>query len=462
MSDSNSAVLQRAYELVESGQSEEARSLVESVLEAEQSNPDAWWIYAHAVDDPVKARQALNEVLALDPEYPGANELVGVLDSQYPDAADAAKTATPLLLLAALGGHGELPSSEAVWIPETPAEPDATAEAEPEPSFVSQVPPTPPPPAMPPEKRRIVPWWWYVAVGAVALLLLAVFVFVFGRLTGPTIITDSDTNSTLVAVEPTLDTGAQSAQETVSAGGLATLEPGVLVTAEVGGSDQTPVGLEGTSEPLLPGEAGIATSESSLPVVVATLPLESFVTLTPASPEPVVTEGGAESTPEPTEEAGLATEAAQPGAEGGGEATNEAGGETGQATEVAAGIVVPQAVVVIMPAETLNRLVTALSAYSTPPETSLTTETTPLGETLVASFCTQEGPELRDLTRQVMDTVAAAAPVMVDTTSAVGVRAVDCQTGQTLRLIVVDRGTATLYTQGEINREGFESQWVSL
>jgi hypothetical protein len=51
---------------------------------------------------------------------------------------------------------------------------------------------------------------------------------------------------------------------------------------------------------------------------------------------------------------------------------------------------------------------------------------------------------------------------MADTTAAVGVRAVDCSTGQTLRLIVVDRGAATLYTQGEINSEGFESQWLSL
>jgi hypothetical protein len=133
-----------------------------------------------------------------------------------------------------------------------------------------------------------------------------------------------------------------------------------------------------------------------------------------------------------------------------------------EAITLPSGIVVPQTVVIVVPAEALAQLVTGLSAVQTPPDSSLTTETTALGETLVASFCTQEGPQLRDLTRQVMDTVAAAAPVVAASTAAVGARAVDCSTGETLRLIVVNREAATLYTQGEISREGFESQWVSL
>lgn len=451
MSDSNSAVLQRAFELVEAGRADEARGLVESVLEAEQSNPDAWWIYAHAVDDPVKARQALNEVLALDPEYPGANELGNVLDVQYPDAAEAARSATPILSLVTAGVAADglasegAESTEALAEPEGPAEDELAAEPEPEPGFVADVPTTPVVGVQPTKPRRAIPWWWYAAVAAIVVLLCGFLFSLVNRAAAPLVTPTDDLAATVVAGQPTLDMAAQSALETATALGLAMTESGPVTTVETG--------VEGTSEPVLPGETAAATSDSGLPIVVATLPAGSLVTLTPSSPEPVGTEAVV---PAETE---MATDM------GGGEATSEAG----LVTEVAAttpettpGMSVPDAVVVIIPAETLNQLIGAMSAYSTPPDTSLTTEATTLGETLTAGFCTQEGPELRDLTRQVMDTVAAAAPVMAETTAAVGVRAVDCETGQTLRLIVVDRGTATLYTQGEINREGFESQWLSL
>lgn len=439
MSDSNSAVLQRAYELVEAGQADEARSLVESVLEAEQANPDAWWIYAHAIDDPVKARQALNEVVKLDPGYPGASELIGVLDTQYPDAASAAEQATPLLLLAAFEGHGEPPSAEGVFIPEAAP---AVVEAAPdeEPSFVQQVPPATVVMEKPAEKRRLIPWWWYVGVAAVAVLLLALFVLLFGR---PAPTPTPTAGETSVAGQPTLDAAALSAQETLVASGLAT---------EAVGAVSTELAEVATSAPM-----------ASLPAVVATLPLDSFVTLTSPAPESTQLVIGPESTPAgegatdvvPTEAVPVAETptAAEPV-----QATSDAGA----VATPAPGFNLPDTVIIVVPADTLNQIVGQLSALTAPPDSALTTEATALGETLVAGFCTADGPELRDLTRQVMDTVSAAAPVMAESTSAVGVRAVDCSTGQTLRLIVVDRSTATLYTQGAINSEGFESQWISL
>ena len=437
MSDSNSAVLQRAYELVEAGQADEARTLVESVLEAEQANPDAWWIYAHAIDDPVKARQALNEVIKLDPEYPGAAELIGVLDAQYPEAAEAAQQATPLLLLAAFGGHGSQPSAEGVFVTEPTPAPDVVV-VEDEPSFVKDVPTVPVVVEKPAEKRGIVPWWWYAAAAAVALLLLALFVLLFGRPTPAPGVTE-----TAVAGVPTLDSAAQSAQETQVAAGLAT---------EGVGAESTPQAEVATSAPM-----------ASMPAVMATLPLDSFVTLTPAPAETAAVIPGQDATPAgevPTDVAVV-----EPTSVTGDVPTDAAGvapTAAGESPTEVAGVNLPDAVIVIVPADTLTELVSALSAVRTPPDSVLTTEATPLGETLVAGFCTTDGPELRVLTRQVMDTVAAAAPVMADTSAAVGVRAVDCSTGQTLRLIVVDRGAATLYTQGEINSEGFESQWISL
>jgi hypothetical protein len=114
----------------------------------------------------------------------------------------------------------------------------------------------------------------------------------------------------------------------------------------------------------------------------------------------------------------------------------------------------------VLPEDALGQLVIDLSGFAAP-ETALTTEATPIGATMVSSFCTEDGPQLRDITRQVMDALAVRAGVMDDGMNAVGVRAVDCGTGQTLRLIAVDRGAAAAFADGTINRELFESQWLA-
>ena len=462
MSDSNSAVLQQAYDLVESGQTEDARRLVESVLDAEQNNPDAWWIYAHAVDDPVLARQALDEVTALDPDYPGATELASVLDAQYPDAAEAARSAPPILSVLAASAV----AASAVFVPD--AEPEsATASILPgdtrpigdeaEPSFVSEVPPVTPIPVAVPvaEPRRNNSWLWILAA-LIGMLVIIILLFLIGQLgPKPTVtseLTSVAANATSAAVTPGL-------QETLIAAGAVTPIPGLDVTEVID---------------------SVATDLALVPPtgIVATLPLDAFVTLTPGTSaetveavatsevigqpttEPPPTTTGAQETAEvlvvvettvPTEEPGVAVETA-----------TVISPELAAIQTAAPGLNIPNTVVVILPPDALAQLVTGLSAYVTPEDTALTTETTPLGETLVAGFCTQEGPELRDLTRQVMDTVATASTVMGPSTTAVGVRATDCSTGETLRLIVVDRTAATVYTAGEISREGFESQWISL
>jgi cytoskeletal protein RodZ len=69
------SVLDTAFDLIEKGQLADANSLL-TANEAEfASNPDYWWLLAHASDDPVQGRNALNQVLALDKNYPGAKEL---------------------------------------------------------------------------------------------------------------------------------------------------------------------------------------------------------------------------------------------------------------------------------------------------------------------------------------------------------------------------------------------------
>jgi hypothetical protein len=76
MSEATNPELARAYQLIESDELEEARELLDSYLERERDNPDAWWLYAHAVTEPMEAQDALRNVLRLDPSYPGAKSLL--------------------------------------------------------------------------------------------------------------------------------------------------------------------------------------------------------------------------------------------------------------------------------------------------------------------------------------------------------------------------------------------------
>ncbi len=75
MSDSTDAILQAAFDLIEKGELEQAQIALAPLLETENDNPDLWWIYAHAAADSQSGLQALDRVLQLDPDYPGAREL---------------------------------------------------------------------------------------------------------------------------------------------------------------------------------------------------------------------------------------------------------------------------------------------------------------------------------------------------------------------------------------------------
>lgn len=74
--------LQQAYNLIEAGDLENARRILRPILENEKGNPDAWWLYVHAVNDVESARLALNNVLKIDRHYPEAFELMQKLEKQ--------------------------------------------------------------------------------------------------------------------------------------------------------------------------------------------------------------------------------------------------------------------------------------------------------------------------------------------------------------------------------------------
>ena len=86
MSDSTSALLQQAYELIESDELEKAQEILAPLLEEEADNAALWWVYSHAVSDSAIGQAALERVLELDSQYPGARELkADVLDLQSKD-----------------------------------------------------------------------------------------------------------------------------------------------------------------------------------------------------------------------------------------------------------------------------------------------------------------------------------------------------------------------------------------
>ncbi len=100
MNDATESQLMRAYELIEAGRLDEARSILSPILAANKNNPDAWWIYSHAVTDPLAAKDALDNVLRLDPQYPGARELHGQVVDQIGGKGEFAPTPKPAPVVA--------------------------------------------------------------------------------------------------------------------------------------------------------------------------------------------------------------------------------------------------------------------------------------------------------------------------------------------------------------------------
>jgi hypothetical protein len=76
MSQTTDQSLNRIHELIEAERLSDARDMLESILATTEEDADVWWLYAHAVEDVGSARVALRNVLRLDPNYPGAAQLM--------------------------------------------------------------------------------------------------------------------------------------------------------------------------------------------------------------------------------------------------------------------------------------------------------------------------------------------------------------------------------------------------
>lgn len=86
MSDTSNAILQRAYTHIENDEREKAQEILGPLLQEDANNAHLWWVYTHAVNDASIGQAALERVLELDPQYPGARELkADVLEAQSKD-----------------------------------------------------------------------------------------------------------------------------------------------------------------------------------------------------------------------------------------------------------------------------------------------------------------------------------------------------------------------------------------
>lgn len=79
MTDTATAALQRAYQLIKAGNKRAARAILLPILRADQDVADAWYLLAHALADPRKRLISFQEVLRLDPGNLSAKKQVARL-----------------------------------------------------------------------------------------------------------------------------------------------------------------------------------------------------------------------------------------------------------------------------------------------------------------------------------------------------------------------------------------------
>lgn len=102
-SNDTQSALSRAYELVESGKYEDARAILDPVIAANPDNADAWWVYAHAVNTPEDGRRALENVVRIDPRYPGAAELLAQARELAPHSPEPSALPPPPISMPEIG-----------------------------------------------------------------------------------------------------------------------------------------------------------------------------------------------------------------------------------------------------------------------------------------------------------------------------------------------------------------------
>jgi len=89
MTDATRSQLQQAYRLIQQEELDKAIAILKPIVASQPNNADAWWLMANAVSEPEDARNALQNVLRLNPSNTQAKELLDQLNEQFPELASA-------------------------------------------------------------------------------------------------------------------------------------------------------------------------------------------------------------------------------------------------------------------------------------------------------------------------------------------------------------------------------------
>lgn len=234
-SDESQSPLARAYDLVEAGQLDEARTLLESILDMDNENADAWWIYAHAVTDAETGRNALENVVRIDPTYPGAAELL----AQAQEMAPPKPNITPLAPATMPEAPGAA-SDDGAPVPIPAARKTASAK--------------PSQPVKPSSGRSAFPVIAIVAVIVIALVLL----YLLLQSNGTPLATATPTQVVEAIASPTEASAAAATEVTTNAQPTAAVE----TTSEAGGIDYAAIEAALADFPI--AESGIGVVDTSL------------------------------------------------------------------------------------------------------------------------------------------------------------------------------------------------------
>lgn len=406
--------LSKAYRLIEADELGAARAILQPLLADEPENVDAWWLLAHAVTDPVEARSALDHVLQLNPDYPGAPELSESLN-------DVLIAAAPELEPEPVEAGPEEPAPLPPVLADIPAIPppetvDTTADF---PDFEDERPVR--------ERRSLLPA--IIAAVIVVLIVIVAAILLLGRGAPP---------SSGTLLPPT---------EVPVVGGLPTstgtevvIAPPVTEEAtEIGTAEATPVVTEdvGLMPTVAPTEA---LTETPVPPTETEAP-----TLAPTATQEIVTP---EVTVEATEGAGMMalTEqaiASVPTSSSGSTGLTDAGILDAATTPVAGDF---QALTVSLAGFTL-------------PENAILTARTDMGNSLYVSVCTRPGEQLRRDLTPVMSAIARQLRFLPAGTEAVGARMLDCQANRILLSVLVPAKDAARFAAGELSEADFAALW---
>lgn len=400
--------LTRAYEYIEQDNLDAARTILEPYLTTHTENADLWWVYSHAVEDPPRAHEALRRVLSIDPNYPGAQELLHSLETETPP----------------------VPSS----IPSFPAQPASQRPGTTVPDLPSEPEPLPMPPLEEEPEWLRDSWEEDDAIPESATMI--------GTETSAEDDWFDDWEEATPAVKEPLKASD-------------TADDGDWLDDDWDDSETATTTEESEEKP--PSRRRLLVPLGLLALVIlVTIAVIVMVTSRPSQPTPTATTSQSVAqapTATVSESVALAasTNTTSPSA------TQLAPtAETVEATPTQEIAATPLSTEETATGPDIAQLRSALAAFNIP-EDGITTEETDMGQTLIVTVCGGRG-ELGNA----MQALAQQVSTTDETVSAVAIRIGDCESPTTMRTVGVRLESAVSFANGTITLQEFQRTWTPI